>query len=276
LEKGENHIQVVARNGVGETVQDLLVYLDREGVLNQKGKLFIVAVGVDKYSKLGSRYTLRYAAADARLIVDMLTKKAGPLHTQVISKLLVSDGDTPPTKAKIEDALAIFRDARPEDMVILFLASHGVNDGANYLMIPEDAERDDAGRWRPSSVVKWFALQEALQDAQGSRIMFVDTCHASGAYSPRLVKDAADANIVVFSATDKDTEAQETSKLGHGVFTYAVSQGINGGADFGHNGVVNMWALAEYVSNEVKRMTNDEQEPVISMSGVKNFPLAKP
>jgi hypothetical protein len=36
LEKGENHIQVVARNGVGETVQDLLVYLDREGVLNKK------------------------------------------------------------------------------------------------------------------------------------------------------------------------------------------------------------------------------------------------
>ena len=58
---------------------------------------------------------------------------------------------------------------------------------------------------------------KVLINAQGSRIMFVDTCHASGAYSPRLVKDAADASIVVFSATDKDTEAQETTQLGHGV-----------------------------------------------------------
>jgi len=276
LQKGENHIQVVARNGVGETVQDLLVYLDREGVLDRKGRLFIVAIGVDKYSKLGSRYSLRYAGADARLMVDTLTKKSGPLHTEVVSKLLTSDGDIPPTKANIEDALALFRDANPEDTVILFIASHGVNDGADYLMIPEDAERNDAGRWRPSTVVLWSVLQKALQDAQGSRIMFVDTCHSSGAYSSRLVKDAADANIVVFSATDKDTEAQETSKLGHGVFTYALSEGINGGADFGKKGIVNVLSLGAYVSDEVKRMTNDEQEPVFSGSGVKNFVLATP
>ncbi|MBO0754855.1 MAG: caspase family protein, partial [Bradyrhizobiaceae bacterium] len=256
MEKGENHIQILAHNRVGETVHDLLVYLDREGVLDRKGRLFIVAVGIDKYAKLGDRYTLRYAGADARLMLDTLTKKAGPLHTEVISKLLVSDGDMPPTKGNIEDALAIFRDARPEDTVILFLASHGVNDGPNYLMIPEDAERNDVGRWRPSTIVKWSDLQQALQDAQGSRIMFVDTCHSSGAYSSRLVKDAADANIVVFSATDKDTEAQETSKLGHGVFTYALSEGINGGADFGKKGLVNVLSLGAYVSDEVKRMTN--------------------
>jgi hypothetical protein len=276
LEKGENKIQVTAHNGVGETVQDLLVYLDREGVLDKKGRLFIVAVGVDKYAKLGDRFTLRYAGADARLMVDTLTKKAGPLHTEVISKLLVSDGDTPPTKANIEDALLAFRDARPEDTVVLFLASHGVNEGADYLMIPEDAERTETGFWRPSSVMQWSVLQKALQDAQGSRIMFVDTCHSSGAYNARLVKDAADANIVVFSATDKDTEAQETSKLGHGVFTYALSQGINGGADFGKKGLVNVFPLAAYVSDEVRRMTNDEQEPVFSGAGVKNFVLAMP
>jgi WD40 repeat protein len=276
MQKGENHIQVVAHNSVGETVEDLLVYLNREGVLDKKGRLFIVAVGVDKYVKLGPRWSLRYAGADARLMVDTLTKKAGPLHTEVIRKLLVSDGDTPPTKANIEDALALFRDASPEDTVILFIASHGVNDGADYLMIPEDAERNDIGRWRPSSVVSWSVLQKALQDAQGSRIMFVDTCHSSGAYSSRLVKDAADANIVVFSATDKDTEAQETKELGHGVFTYAVSEGINGGADFGNKGLVNVLSLGAYVSDEVKRMTNDEQEPVFSGSGVKNFVLATP
>jgi hypothetical protein len=274
LEKGENHIQVAARNSVGETVQDLLVYMDREGLLDRKGKLFIIAIGVDKYPKLGAQHTLRYAGADARLIVDTLTTKAGPLHAEVISKLLVSDGDTPPTKANIEDALLAFRDARPEDRVILFLASHGVNEGANYLMIPEDAERTDASYWRPSSVVNWSVLQQAMQEAQGSRIMFIDTCHSSGAYSSRLVKDAADANIVVFAATDKDTVAQETNQLRHGVFTYALSQGLNGKADFGNRGSVNVLALGAYVSDEVKRMTNDEQEPVFSASGVKNFVMA--
>jgi hypothetical protein len=284
LEKGENHIQVTARNGVGETVQDLLVYLDHEGALDKKGRLFIVAIGVDKYYHIpptcgqfrNQSCDLHYATADARLMVDTLTKKAGPLHTEVISRLLVTGEGTPPTKANIENALLAFRDARAEDTVILFVASHGDNDGANYLMIPEDAERTAAGYWLPSSVVKWTDLQQPLQDAQGKRIMFVDTCHSSGAYNSRLVKDAADANIVVFSATDKDTDAQERNELGHGVFTYALSQGLNGEADPRKRGLISLFALNDYVSEEVERLTSAEQEPVFSGAGVKNFALAVP
>ena len=105
LEKGENHIQVTAHNKVGDSVQDLLVYLDREGVIDKKGKLFVLAIGVDKYPKFDAIHWLHYAAADARLVLDTLTKQAGPLHTEVRAKLLVTGGDTPPTKANIEDAL---------------------------------------------------------------------------------------------------------------------------------------------------------------------------
>jgi WD40 repeat protein len=274
LEKGENHIQIAARNSVGDTVQDLLVYLDREGALNKKGRLLILAVGVDKYPKLGAQNSLHFAASDAGLIVETLMQRAGPLHTEVKPVLLVSGGQVSPTRANVEDALGLFREAGPEDTVVLFLAGHGVNEGADYLFLPEDAEQSIDGRWRPSSVVKWQVLQQALQDAQGSRIMFVDTCHARGAYNSRLIKDAADANIVVFSATDTETLAQETSKLGHGVFTYALSQGLNGEADLMKKGSVNILALGEYVADEVKRLTNDEQEPTFSASGVKNFVVA--
>jgi tetratricopeptide (TPR) repeat protein/WD40 repeat protein len=277
LEKGENRIQIAAHNAVGESVNELLVYLDREGVLNKKGKLFILAIGVDTYAKLDPQNALRFAGADARLMLDTLAHKAGPLHTEVKSKLLVSGGSTPPTKANIEDALLLFREAKPEDTVILFLAGHGVNEGADYLFMPEDAQfTEDGQNWRPSSVVKWHILQQALQDAQGSRIMFVDTCHSRGAYNPRLIKDAADANIVVYSATDSATEAQERNELGHGVFTYALDKGLNGGADFMKRGAVSISALFEFVSDEVKRLTNDEQEPTFSASGVKNFVMATP
>lgn len=118
-------------------------------------------------------------------MVDTLTEKAGPLHTEVIPKLLVTDGDTPPTAAKIQDALLLFHDAGPDDTVVLFLAGHGENEGADYLFMPEDAEEVDKKYFRPSTVVKWSVLQQALQDAQGIRIMFVDTCHLGGAHNPR-------------------------------------------------------------------------------------------
>jgi WD40 repeat protein len=282
LGDGENQIQIVAQNAVGKTEHDLLVYLDREGLLDKKGRLFVLAIGVDKYYHLPAKCgglgnqscDLQYASADARLIVDTLTKKAAPLHTEMISKLLVSNGNTPPTKANIEDALAMFRGAGPEDTVILFIASHGTNEGPNYLMIPEDAEKNDAGDWRPSTVVKWSDLQQALQDSQGTRIMFVDTCHSSGAYSPRLVKDAADEQVVVFTATDRDNLAHEdpTYGGGHGAFTYALSEGINGAAA-GRNGLVEVLSLANYVSDRVKELTSDAQVPNYYIN-VKNFTLA--
>jgi uncharacterized caspase-like protein len=234
-----------------------MVYLDREGLLDRKGRLFVLAVGVDDYSRLGQASALHYAGADARLIVDTLTQKAGPLHTEVKSKLLVSGGDMPPTKANIEDALLLFREAQPEDTVILFLAGHGVNDGADYLFMPEDVQKTEKDEWRPSSVVRWHILQHALQEAHGNRIMFVDTCHARGAFSPRLVKDAFDANIVVFSATDQDGLAQERTDLGHGVFSYALSEGLKGAANVTKRGGVSLFQLGEFVSEEVKRLSND-------------------
>jgi hypothetical protein len=277
LEKGENRIQILARNAVGETVQELLLYLDGEGALNRKGKLFILAIGVDNYVNLGAQNALRYAGADAKLIVETLTKKAGPLHSKVIPRLLVSGGETPPTKANIEDALALFADAQPEDTVILFLAGHGVNEGADYLFMPEDAQLMPDGRWRPSTIMQWPVLQHAVQNAQGRRIMFVDTCHSSGAFSPRLVKDAFDSNIVMFAATDRDTLAQERSELGHGVFTYALNQGLEGKAAAAWNGgAINVFELGAFVSSEVKRLTNEEQEPTFTLSGSKNFMLARP
>ena len=274
LEKGENHIQVTAHNKVGDSVQDLLVYLDREGVLDKKGKLFVLAIGVDKYPKFDAIHWLHYAAADARLMLDTLTKQAGPLHTEVRSKLLVTGGDTPPTKANIEDALLFFHDAGPDDTVVLFLAGHGENEKADYLFMPQDAEEVDKKYFRPSTVVKWSVLQQALQDAQGIRIMFVDTCHSRGAYNPRLIKDAADANIVVFSATDSATEAQEDANLGHGIFTYALAEGLNGKA--AAKGAVNITGLFNFVSGEVSDLSKGEQEPTFSAAGVKNFVVARP
>ena len=160
--------------------------------------------------------------------------------------------------------------------MVLFLAGHGENEKADYLFMPQDAEEVDKKYFRPSTVVKWLVLQQALQDAQGIRIMFVDTCHSRGAYNPRLIKDAADANIVVFSATDSATEAQEDANLGHGIFTYALAEGLNGKADSTKKGAISIGALYAFVSDEVKDLSKGEQEPTFSAAGVKNFVVAKP
>ena len=77
-------------------------------------------------------------------------------------------------------------------------------------------------------------------------------------------EDAADANIVVFSATDSATEAQEDANLGHGIFTYALAEGLNGKADLMNKGAVNITGLFNFVSSEVYDLSEGEQEPTFS------------
>jgi len=71
-----------------------------------------------------------------------------------------------------------------------------------------------------------------MERTQRQRLLFVDTYHSGNAFNSRLVKDAADARIVVISATDSDSLAQELPELQHGVFTYALLEGLKGGADY--------------------------------------------
>ncbi len=282
LDKGDNHVQVTARNAVGDTVQDLVVHIDHEDILDKTGKLFIIAIGVDKYANFAPENSLFHAADDARLIVDTLKKEAGPpLHTEVKYKLLVSgcramEECKPPTKSNIEDALLLFHEAGPYDTVVLYLAGHGVSEGPNYLFMPEDAKGADNKYYLPSSVIHWTVLQQAMQDAEGHRIMFVDTCHSRGAYNPRLIKDAGDNNIVVLSATEENQLAEENDALGHGLFTYFLDQGLKGGGDPWKTGVVSMWELGAFVSKEVRRLTHGAQKPTLSTSGVSDFELARP
>ena len=274
LSRGENRIAISATNAVGEVVRNLLVYSDDISA-EKRGKLYIVAAGVNTYSKLDAKSALQYAAADAEAVATALARKMGRLHSQVITQLLVSNGTTPPTRSNILKALQIFAQTNIEDTAVLFLAGHGTNEDRDYLFLPEDAQLAN-GHWRKSSVLMWQELQGPLQKARGRRIMLVDTCHSGGAYNPRLVKDAADASIVVFSATDSDTAALELESLRHGVFSYTIVQGLNGEADLSKQGTVTVLELGGYISREIKRLTKGAQEPMFNLAASRNFVLGLP
>jgi WD40 repeat protein len=271
LQKGENIIQISATNAVGSSEQKVLTIGNTKlGLLDKRGTLYLLAVGVDDYQFFNK---LSFAGADAKSFADSVVKHIAPLHKKVEKKILAKAGDAEPTRANIEDALDMFRRAGDEDTSILFLAGHGTNEGQDYLFIPQDAAMDQ-DHLRPSTVLKWSAFQSALQNARGRRIMFVDTCHAGGAYNFRLVKDATDAQIVVFSATDSETLALELSGLQHGVFSYSIIKGLNGDADLFHRGAIYVLDLGSYISHEVEKITSNAQEPTFNLASSKNFVVA--
>jgi caspase domain-containing protein/WD40 domain-containing protein len=275
LAKGRNEVRIALTNVVGESVKTLELTHESDGDLDTRGTLHILAIGVNEYKGLGNTCgggacDLRYSVADARRLAEAVEQRLGPGHARVVKRVLVNGGDAgdAPTAANITDAVELLRQARETDTVVLFIAGHGVNEGPDYRFLPTDAQRTGAGvagsALRGSTVVPWQVLQSAVEAAKGRRLLFVDTCHSGNAYNQRLGNAAYHANIIAYTAARFDQEAMEDPGLGHGLFTYAVVEGLDGKGDMGVNRRISTRDLAGYVVRrvgELARVLKGEQEP---------------
>ena len=248
VEDGQNQITITGVNEYGYLTERSVVAIARKTDQGtKKGKLYVVVVGAEKYPLLktdcsGRPCDLRYPVDDAAELLRVLSQKSAPLYTGLEALVLVnreSLDETPeladaiagitgidavlePESDNIADQIADFLDKpTADDTTIVFVAGHGINIDEDYYFIPSDGRKSDPDKWKRSSLVEWDDIQKAVERAEGVRFMLLDTCHAANAFNPRLEKDAADARIIVFSATAANSTAAELPELGHGVFTYS-------------------------------------------------------
>ena len=272
LAAGDNAIRVTVSNDVGRSVRDMTVS-GADGAVETRSKatLYLLAVGVDDYPNFNQN--LQFAGADARAFRDLAIATTGRLHSAVKSLLLVKGGEQAPTAAAVLGALGDLQQAGPDDTVMIFMAGHGVNDGADYLFLPSDAKYAN-GKWVADTVVSWRRLQDVLDHTRGQRILLVDTCHAGNAFNPRLIKDSADASIALMAATDGETLAQERPDIGHGVFTEAVLEGMRGKADTTGDRRIRVKELSAFVARAVKMLTQGKQQPTSFVPEKANFVIS--
>ena len=273
LAKGRNLIRAVAVNETGETSAEVAVELGGEGPLDKRGRLRILAIGVDKYPGLGKacreldgvtpkNCDLSAAVSDATAFSNAMAARLGPLHESTVSTVLINGGKNEPSRANVVDALDELRGARPNDTVLLFVSGHGQHEGQDYYFVPTDAQLTDTGL-RKSTAVPWAQFQSVLEGANGRRFLFLDTCHSGNRYSQRLTNDAHEQNVVVYAAARWDQEALETTSAGGGLFTYALVEGVKGKAK-DKAGEVRAESLRDYVRArvaELARPLGHDQEP---------------
>jgi len=302
VEDGTNEILITGRNEFGYVTERGVTALSRKRSADEKkGKLYVVAVGVEEYPLLpsdcnGRSCDLDYPVDDAAEFLRVVAERTAPLYQGMEALVMVNRDalDENPERAALVERLAGDRaildpDSRnvadeivdfldlpgPDDTTIVFVAGHGINIDEDYYFIPTDGRKQDGDRWRRSSLVDWSDIQKAVERAKGRRIMVLDTCHAANAFNPRLEKEAADARIVVFSATAANNTAQELPDLGHGVFTYSLIEGLKGAANNRGDGV-RVFGLVDYVSVEVERLSRSQQQPFFYTTPTTNFLLAQP
>jgi uncharacterized caspase-like protein len=195
-----------------------------------------------------------------------MEKAAAGLYGGVRIRTALDREATPANLDRIVREMAA--EISPRDTFVLYVAGHGYSLNGNYYMIPQDYQ----GGIEPAALKARAIGQDRLQDWIANRIkakkaiILLDTCESGaltqGYSRSRVDRPASEAAIgrlheatgrPVLTAAAEGQDANETAKLGHGVFTYALLKALHDG-DSNNNGLIEVSELAAYVEDLVPKL----------------------
>lgn len=258
------------------------------------GRKFGLIVGVSQYQfNDAGLINLQFADADARAVRDFLLEPNGGGFNAADIIYMENAGAT---SGAVRDALTrLLPKAGPNDLVFIYIASHGSPD-------PFDPQKlyflmnDTKVANLPRTGLGMFEIQEVLDHLVRAQrvVVFIDACHSAGIaetklvtgrqlerlennvfnlYASRLYRDTGRA-VLTSSDINEISEEGKHWGGGHGVFTWALLEGLRGNADANKDQVVTAGELFNYASSRVRQETSARQNPR-ALSGInKDFPLA--
>jgi WD40 repeat protein len=232
-------------------------------------KLYILAAGIDKYADPDIQ-GLKYSVADAEAVVKTLQDKSKNLYTVADAVVLRNDQMTLEGWKK---ALATLKEklkaaAEPDDLVLLFLAGHGVIDETTkkYYYVGYDMKLSDYQKGEYGRCVTWDDFH-ALDEVPCRKVALLDTCH-SGAIQPLRTADLKAAvrqlqEDVIFTVTAStgDQRSAEKPEWGHGAFTKCLLQAFDGLDVKSPDGIIRLNQAVSWVRQAVPKLTDGLQTP---------------
>jgi hypothetical protein len=218
------------------------------------GKLYVLAIGIDRYG--APELTLRYAVADATRFAEDVKRVAAPIFGPPDVTLLTTPEQT--TKAAILAALdRLAKVIKPEDTFLFYIASHGALDPETntFMLVPADMK--DLSSW---PVMERQAIGEttfvsALAKIQArDALLFIDTCHSGKVTADSLANVGHETGRYLLAASGSAQEALDSFDGRNGVFVYALSEAFDGKAGQDANGDLGALALGEYVERRVSQL----------------------
>ncbi len=249
--------------------------------LSIKPNLYILAIGVADYDD--DNYDLDYPDDDAKAFVKALEKQEGLLYNQVVPKLYT---DKEATKDNILDGLQwLIDETTQRDVAMLFFAGHGIEDTrGTFYYLPVGADE----KYKRRTCLMEADIQETVSVVTGKIVVFMDACHSGSVMMAsnrrgsnpdisRIVNELIDAEngAVVFSSSTGRQSSLEDSRWGHGAFTKALVEGLEGKAAFENEGKVTCKSLDLYITKRVKQLTGGQQTPTTNYPpNVPDFPIS--
>lgn len=288
LVSGRNSLRAIAFNADNSMQSsDALFEIDAKTAV-KKPDLHALVVGIQEYEN--PKLTLTYPVADAILFADTLRERAAGLFDAVTITRLTTREQT--TSASISAALKKMRTrVGPNDLFVFYVASHGTVDDGEYFLITSNVGATSTEKLRRDALSQ-NNLKELLSNIPAAKKLIVlDTCNAGklgdaiqmAMLTRGMSEDTAfkvlsrAVGSTILSAANSQQEALEGYR-DHGLFTYVLSEGLQGRADLDKDGFVKTTELASYIEDEVpdlaEKIFKRKQYPVASPSG-QGFPVAR-
>ncbi len=274
---GRNTIEVIAVNAarVRSTAATADITVMTSGQRNPN--LYVLTVGADRYAP--DYPDLQFAAVDAESLKDELARQEGGMYERVYGKALTGANTT---KEKILEALRSFTDMNSRDVLLLFFSGHGVrqpekNGKQRYYFLPAGTKRDKVS----TQGLAWDDFTRDLRKLSiGRVILLLDACHSgdvsAGASNEKVASSIAGEAGIVFTSSSGNEYSFEDAAWGHGAFTKALLDGIQGAADFTKDKIVDWSELQLYVSTTVRSLTKGSQNPMVPrLEQFANFDFAR-
>ena len=294
LVPGENQVQLSVFNdkGAESLKKSFSIVYDAGG---RKGDLYLISIGVSEYRD--ARFNLRYAAKDSRDIsATILENKA--LYNTIHTKSLT---DYEVTLNNIRNLESFLHSVREEDMVLIFVAGHGLLDEHfDYYFATYDIDFD-----KPQEKgLPYELLENLLANCKANKkMLLMDTCH-SGELDKEEVEKTKEIKVLiedvefrsvgeavrqkagfglgntqvlmqtlftdfnngtgatVISSSGGTEFAMESEQWKNGLFTYCFLLGLKSfRADANFDRKIYLTELRKYVYEEVDKLSNGMQKP---------------
>ncbi|MBI2688343.1 MAG: tetratricopeptide repeat protein [Acidobacteria bacterium] len=265
--------------------RDLQTELDAAPLPDNRAR-WAVVIGVSTYKYAPPAAQLKFAHRDAEDFAQFLRSPQGGAIPASHVRLLT---EQQATAGGIRAALNTWlpQAAGPNDIVYLFLAGHAVrgDEGDGYF-VAHDSD--------PQNLHATGIAFSEINAAIGPRlrastvVLFADACHAgsigwagdraapSDMQSAIEALGARDRMVLKLLASRSREQSFEDSRWGggHGIFTFAILNGLRGAAERTPDGVVRAAELLDYISRIVPEQTGARQNPRAAGNFEGSLPLA--
>ncbi len=268
---GKNTVKVVSSNDMGiENESSELSFDGKSKAYTSSVRL--LTVGIDRYSD--QQLNLLYSVADAGSIDKALKAQ---------SKITASENltDNKATKAGILAELRKLSQGAQQDVLVIYFAGHGIAVDKEWYFLPFETKLKPTPEQIAESGITASELGNIFKDSKIQHIMLmVDSCYSGAGIDAFKFKKQQDSQrhfarkmsrtlgITIIAATAKDQEANELDSLGHGLFTYTMTQELE---KKDKNTPLTAHGIAESISKTLpafsKKVLGFNQDPVVYTKG---------